>query len=95
MEIIREFVEFKVIDDLNSRLENRKELVQSLEGTAWEYGIPAKIVDNVASYWRKNYDWQARQQQLNKYPQFVTNIQGNRLLFINKKKGSAIANTLR
>lgn len=76
----------KVIDDLNKRLENPRLDVEPLEGVAWTYGFPAPYLKKIITYWRTKYNWTERQSLLNKYPQFVTNIQGTvrvtwRLLF--------------
>ncbi|KAL2728875.1 juvenile hormone epoxide hydrolase 1-like [Vespula squamosa] len=74
-----------VIDDLNKRLENPRLNVEPLEGTAWTYGIPAPYLKKIISYWRNKYNWTERQALLNKYPQFVTNIQGLDIHFYHVK----------
>lgn len=67
----------KVIDDLNERLAKKRELVEPLEGAAWTYGFSTTYLKDVIEYWRTQYNWTERMALLNKYPQFVTNIQGN------------------
>ncbi|KAI4480828.1 hypothetical protein M0804_009925 [Polistes exclamans] len=74
-----------VIDDLNKRLENPKLNVEPLEGVAWTYGLPAPFLKNIIEYWRTKYNWNERQALLNKYPQFVTNIQGLDIHFYHVK----------
>ncbi|KAL2728874.1 juvenile hormone epoxide hydrolase 1-like [Vespula squamosa] len=74
-----------IIDDLNTRLENPRLNVEPLEGTAWTYGIPAPYLKKIISYWRNKYNWTERQALLNKYPQFVTNIQGLDIHFYHVK----------
>ncbi|EFN83232.1 juvenile hormone epoxide hydrolase 1 [Harpegnathos saltator] len=65
-----------IIDDLNERLAKKRELVEPLENVAWTYGISTTYLKDVVEYWRSKYNWTERQALLNKYPQYVTNIQG-------------------
>ncbi|XP_015187740.1 PREDICTED: juvenile hormone epoxide hydrolase 1-like, partial [Polistes dominula] len=74
-----------VLDDLNKRLENPRLNVEPLEGVAWTYGVPAPYLKNIIEYWRNKYNWNERQALLNKYPQFVTNIQGLNIHFYHVK----------
>ncbi|KAI4493214.1 hypothetical protein M0802_009502 [Mischocyttarus mexicanus] len=74
-----------VIDDLNKRLENPKLNIEPLEGVSWTYGLPAPYLKNIIDYWRTKYNWSERQALLNKYPQFVTNIQGLDIHFYHVK----------
>lgn len=68
----------KVLDDLKDRLAKRKELVAPLENAAWTYGTSTTYLENILEYWRTDYNWSKRQTLLNKYPQYITNIQGNK-----------------
>ncbi|XP_039306491.1 juvenile hormone epoxide hydrolase 1-like isoform X1 [Solenopsis invicta] len=74
-----------VIDDLNERLANRRELREPLEGTAWTYGISTTYLKDVLEYWRTKYNWTERAALLNKYPQYMTNIQGLDIHFYHVK----------
>ncbi|XP_032670379.1 juvenile hormone epoxide hydrolase 1-like [Odontomachus brunneus] len=74
-----------VIDDLNERLANKRELVEPLEDAAWTYGISTTSLKDVVEYWRTKYNWTERQALLNKYPQYVTNIQGLDIHFYHVK----------
>ncbi|XP_047356649.1 juvenile hormone epoxide hydrolase 1-like [Vespa velutina] len=74
-----------VIDDLNKRLENPRLDVEPLEGVAWTYGVPAPYLKKIITYWHNKYNWTERQSLLNKYPQFVTNIQGLDIHFYHVK----------
>ncbi|KAL2744846.1 juvenile hormone epoxide hydrolase 1-like [Vespula maculifrons] len=74
-----------VIDDLNKRLENPRLNVEPLEGAAWTYGFPAPYLKKIIAYWHNKYNWTERQSLLNKYPQFVTNIQGLDIHFYHVK----------
>ncbi|XP_014484117.1 PREDICTED: uncharacterized protein LOC106749308 [Dinoponera quadriceps] len=74
-----------VIDDLNQRLENAREFVEPLEDAAWTYGVSSTYLKDVVQYWRTKYNWTERQALLNKYPQYVTNIQGLNIHFYHVK----------
>ncbi|XP_051170361.1 juvenile hormone epoxide hydrolase 1-like [Leptopilina boulardi] len=82
---IREFkidISQKIIDDLHERLDkyfntaNLRPKISPLEDAEWTYGLNFQYLQNVLRYWRDNYNWKKRQELLNKYPQFKTNIQG-------------------
>jgi epoxide hydrolase len=69
------------LDDLESRLR----LVRwpdELSGAGWDYGVPLGYVRELAEYWRDGYDWRARESRLNEHPQFVTDIDGQRVHFL-------------
>jgi hypothetical protein len=70
----------QIIDDLNERLDRSRSLVKPLEGVGWNYGIQSTYLKTVLDYWRNKYNWNQRQTLLNKYPQYITKIQGNYLI---------------
>src|SRR5260370_34228013 len=53
-----------------------------LPGTGWTRGIPADYLKEIAEYWHKHYDWRAAEAQLNSYPQFTTEIDGQTVHFL-------------
>ena len=40
---------------------------------------PPGYLGELAGYWRAGYDWRAAEAQLNAYPQFTTEIDGQRI----------------
>jgi pimeloyl-ACP methyl ester carboxylesterase len=48
----------------------------------WEYGVPLEYVQRLVSYWRKDYDWRVWEARLNEHPQFITEIDGQRVHFL-------------
>ncbi|KAL6429368.1 hypothetical protein ACFW04_008209 [Cataglyphis niger] len=74
-----------VIDDLNERLVKKRKLAEPLEDVAWTYGISTTYLDNILEHWRTKYNWTERQALLNKYPQYITNIQGLDIHFYHVK----------
>jgi len=53
-----------------------------LPGVGWTRGVPLGYLKELAEYWRTRYDWRAAEERLNSYPQFVTEIDGQRIHFL-------------
>jgi juvenile hormone epoxide hydrolase len=70
----------KVIKRLTDKLNDglAQPYTEPLEGTAFEYGFNSKRLKEVLKYWRDQYlpKWSEREQFLNQYEQFTTQIQG-------------------
>lgn len=67
--------------DLRDRLA-RTRWPDALPEVGWDYGVPADYLRELADYWRTHYDWRAQEAQLNRYPQFTTTIDGQRIHFL-------------
>lgn len=67
-----------VITKLRNRLNEPLNLVEPLENVGFRYGFSKYKLEELIDYWRDNYlpRWSERQQFLNKFPQFTTEIQG-------------------
>jgi epoxide hydrolase len=63
------------LDDLRQRLA-RTRWPDELPGVGWERGVPLGYLRELAEYWRTGFDWRAVETELNRYPQFVTEIDG-------------------
>ncbi|XP_015523705.1 juvenile hormone epoxide hydrolase 1-like [Neodiprion virginianus] len=77
------------INDLKARLKNTRNLKPALEGTGWTYGVNGGFVPTIIDHWMNKYNFTERQEYLNKYPQFVTNIQGLDIHFLHVKPNNA------
>nr|AKF11870.1 putative juvenile hormone epoxide hydrolase 1 [Leptinotarsa decemlineata] len=75
----------KVLKDLQWRLENHRSLTPPLEGIQQQYGMNTKLLKNVVDFWKSKYNWREREKYLNKFPQFLINIQGLDLHYIHVK----------
>jgi pimeloyl-ACP methyl ester carboxylesterase len=42
----------------------------------WSQGIPLAYVQEVCAYWADRYDWRATEARLNRFPQFLTTLDG-------------------
>lgn len=69
------------LDDLNERL--RKALwPNELPGVGDAYGVTKDRVQALAQYWLEEFDWRALESELNAYPQFTTEIEGEDIHFL-------------
>lgn len=69
------------LDDLAARLANTR-WPDELPGVGWNYGVPVSYLKRLAEYWRTTYDWRAHEAALNEYPQYLTEIDDQRLHFL-------------
>ena len=51
----------------------------------WSQGIPLDYVQELARYWAGEYDWRARESRLNRFDQFITEIDGLDIHFIHRR----------
>ncbi|OHV06819.1 epoxide hydrolase, partial [Mycobacterium talmoniae] len=51
----------------------------------WSQGIPLAYVRDLADYWAAGYDWRAREAALNRFDQFVTEIDGLPIHFVHQR----------
>jgi pimeloyl-ACP methyl ester carboxylesterase len=72
------------LDDLAERL-GRTRWPSSLPGAPWERGVPAGYLRELAAYWREDFDWRAQEARLNSYPQYTTEIDGQKIHFMHVK----------
>ena len=83
----------EILNDLKQRLANtrwpEKETVSD-----WSQGIPLAYTQEVCDYWLNSYDWRAREQLLNKYPQFMTELNGLDIHFIHARSPHPAARPL-
>src|ERR1700746_3694802 len=80
--------------DLAGRLA-RTRWPASLPGADWERGVPVSYLRELAEYWRSGFDWRGRrgwgldgraaEARLNACPQYVTEIDGQKIHFLHVK----------
>ncbi|GFY73975.1 juvenile hormone epoxide hydrolase 1 [Trichonephila inaurata madagascariensis] len=82
----------KVLSDLKLRLE-RTRLEDSLVNSDQE--LNSECLRKLTDYWKNQYQWRKHEEELNKYPQFVTNIKGLDIHFVhikyNQEKGNKVS----
>lgn len=69
------------LDDLHTRLA-AAHWPAELPGVGWSRGVPVGYLRELADYWRTGYDWRAREAELNRYPHFRTEIDGQTVHFL-------------
>lgn len=69
------------LDDLYDRLA-RTRWPNQLPGLGWSRGVPLDYLQELVEYWRTSYDWRKHEAQLNAYPQFITEIDGQQIHFL-------------
>jgi epoxide hydrolase len=69
------------LDDLRDRLA-RTRWAADLPDVGWSRGVPVSYLKGLAEYWRDGYDWRVHERELNKYPQFTTEIDGQNIHFL-------------
>jgi len=69
------------IDDLHERLA-RVRWPAEVPGVGSTRGIGADRLRELAEYWRSGFDWRAQETRLNRFPQFTTDIDGQRIHFL-------------
>ncbi len=70
-----------ILNDLHSRIDNTR-WPDQLPGTGWDYGVPTDYIKNIANYWRHRYDWRKWEARINQYPQYIAEIDGQKIHFL-------------
>ena len=72
------------LEDLRGRLRRtrwpERECVED-----WSQGVPLDYTRELAGYWAEEYDWRPREERLNRFEQFVTEIDGLGIHFIHHR----------
>jgi epoxide hydrolase len=73
----------KQINDLKLRLEMMR--WPSVVTDDWSRGQPVSFIKELTNQWLNKYDWRKHEAQLNRYPQFMTEIDGQPIHFFHIK----------
>jgi len=73
-----------VLTDLRERLA-RARYPDQIPGSGWDYGTDREYLTELCRYWRDEFDWRRQETRLNRFDQFVTNIDSQRLHFIHQR----------
>ncbi|QUR68042.1 epoxide hydrolase family protein [Mycobacterium spongiae] len=73
-----------VLEDLRARL-TRTRWPEAECVDDWSQGIPLAYTRDLAAYWANDYDWRSREAALNRFDQFVTEIDGLDVHFIHQR----------
>lgn len=70
-----------VLADLTARLRNTRWPEAEVVGD-WSQGIPLRWTQEICHYWADGYHWRAREARLNRFPQYMTEIDGLDIHFL-------------
>jgi pimeloyl-ACP methyl ester carboxylesterase len=73
-----------VLEDLRRRLEATR-FPHQIEDTGWSYGADLAYIRELVTYWKDEYDWRTHEDALNRFPQFTTEIDDQRIHFIHAR----------
>ncbi|MBL6277366.1 epoxide hydrolase [Micromonospora fiedleri] len=71
----------EALDDLDRRLAETR-WPGEMPGAGWDRGAPVGYLRTLAEYWRAGYDWRAAEAELNRLPQFTTEIDGANIHYV-------------
>ncbi|MGG7664427.1 epoxide hydrolase family protein [Dyadobacter sp. BHUBP1] len=80
MEVFKVSVSQQVLDDLKSRLQNTRWPGEA-EGSGWHFGTSEAYLKELVQYWLTSYDWRKQEAELNKYPQYIADVNGVKVHF--------------
>ena len=69
------------LDHLHHRLATAR-WAGELPGVGWTRGMAPDQLRQLADHWHTGYDWRAQEARLNRFPQFTTEIDGQRIHFL-------------
>ena len=70
-----------VLADLAERL-RRTRFPNQIPGIGWQQGVPLGYLQEIVRYWLDTYDWRVHEARLNRYQQFITTVDGQRIHFL-------------
>jgi microsomal epoxide hydrolase len=80
------------IADLRDRL-GRTRWTDAL-GAPWEYGVDKTYLMELCRYWAEDFDWRNHEARFNAFPQFTTEIDGQRIHFYHVRSSEPDAKPL-
>jgi microsomal epoxide hydrolase len=73
-----------VLDDLRERLA-RTRWPDQIPGSGWDYGTDRAYLQDLCETWRTGFDWRAQEERFNRWPHFLTEIDGQQVHFIHAR----------
>jgi microsomal epoxide hydrolase len=72
------------LDELQVRLGHTR-WISELANGGWEHGLSVPYMRQLIDYWRYEYDWRARELEMNCFAHFTTQLDGRQLHFIHER----------
>lgn len=77
-------VDDATVADLRDRLA-RTRWPDQIDGAGWDYGTERGYLQQLCAHWKDSFDWRAFEERANAHPQFLTEIDGQRIHFIHAR----------
>lgn len=65
-----------VLDRITARVADTRIGYAPEGGGAWDFGMDRGYLAELAAYWRDRYDWRKQEALLNRWPQFIADVDG-------------------
>ncbi|MFI7168248.1 epoxide hydrolase family protein [Rhodococcoides fascians] len=78
------------LDDLARRVRDAR-LPEPLGADDWTTGVPISVLKSMASTWIDDFDWRDVEEQLEAFPQFLVEIDGQRIHYLHVRSSRADA----
>jgi pimeloyl-ACP methyl ester carboxylesterase len=75
------------LDDLQDRLA-RTRWPGEIAGEGWKRGMPLEYIKKLADYWRTKFDWRLQEARLNKFSQFIAEIDEQPIHFLHVRSSA-------
>lgn len=72
------------IDDLRQRIRASR-WAPATPSPAWQQGADPAWLRELADYWATHFDWRAAERKLNQQPQFIADVDGQRVHFVHRR----------
>ena len=72
------------LDDLRTRLRATR-WATATPAPAWQQGADHAWLRELVTYWAAQYDWRAAERELNRLPQFIADVDGQRVHFVHRR----------
>lgn len=84
MEPFSILVEQARLSDLQARIRKTR-WPDQVPGVTWEHGTELQYLQQVLAYWADEFDWRARERELNAFAQFRAELDGVRIHFVHER----------
>ena len=73
-----------VLEDLRERLA-RTRWPDQIPNSAWDYGTDIEYLRDLCAHWQTKFDWRVHEERFNRWPHFLTDIDGQQIHFIHAR----------
>jgi pimeloyl-ACP methyl ester carboxylesterase len=71
----------QILDDLQLRLALTR-WPDELQGAGWDYGANLSYMKDLIGYWKDKFDWRKVEEEINAYPNYLAEIDGQQIHFM-------------